>query len=256
MIYRSPWLKNAVIFIRQNQRKYEIYVLIILIIFIALSTIGIANGYLHFIGQNIDLKHISFGIFEPVYRLGYTGMFIIVAFFPLPDYIVVPFYGYLAVAGLFNIYITLLVSVSSMIFLSMVEYLGGRYAGRALLLKGLAVFRIHEEDLKLADRWIEKHGTFSIFISTFIPYIKIVISVAGGTLKMDIKNFTLSIFAGFFVRFAILLYIGYGSFKILSYMFEGKFFIYFVIVDVISALFFSLLLMQRFMGHRKTLPVK
>ncbi len=255
MRYKSPWVKNTIIFIRQNQRKYEMYAIVILIMFIALSTIGILNGYFHFIVNNINLKHISFGIFEPVYHLGYTGMFIIVAFFPLPDYIVVPFYGYLSVAGLFNVYITLLVSVSSMVFLSMVEYLGGRYAGRTLLLKGLAVFRIHEKDLKLADNWIEKHGTFSIFISTFVPYIKIIIAVAGGTLKMNIKNFVLSVFAGYLIRFAILLYIGYGSFKILSYIFGGKFFTYFVIVDVISILCFSLLLMQIFTGHRKAIAV-
>ena len=45
--------KNSPIFIRENQEKYEIYeiyVLILLMIFIVLSTIGIANSYLHFIG--------------------------------------------------------------------------------------------------------------------------------------------------------------------------------------------------------------
>ncbi len=225
------------------------YANILIIVLIILSTIGIANGFFHFIGPNIDLKHLSFGIFEPIYLLGYVGMFIIVAFAPLPDYVIVPFYGYLAFAGLFNVYVTLLVSVSAMTSLSLVEYFAGRYAGRALLLKALGYFKIHEEDVMLADLWIEKHGTFSIFISTFIPYIKTVIALAAGTLKMDLRNYTFSIFLGYFIRFVVLLYIGYGSFKVLSVIFEGKFFTYFVVVDVIGGLYFSVLLGQKYLRY-------
>ncbi|MCW6169176.1 MAG: DedA family protein [Thermoplasmatales archaeon] len=222
------------------------YIQILLIIAIILSSISIANGFLHFINPNINLRNLSFGVFEPVYLLGYLGMFILVAFAPLPDYIIVPFYGYLAFAGIFNVYATLFVSVGAMLFLSVIEYFAGRYAGRALLLKGLSAFKIHEEDLMLADLWIEKHGTFSIFLSTFVPYIKTVIALAAGTLKMNFTKFLISNFLGYFIRFVVLLYIGYGSFRILLVIFEGRFFLDFVIADILCGLCLGLIYVEKY----------
>ncbi len=244
--YTSVWFHSALKYFRHNVQKYILYIQILLIIAIILSSISIANGFLHFISPTINLRSLSFGIFEPVYLLGYLGMFILVAFAPLPDYIIVPFYGYLAFVGIFNVYATLFVSVGAMLFLSIVEYFAGRYAGRALLLRGLSAFKIHEEDLMLADLWIEKHGTFSIFISTFVPYIKTVIALAAGTLKMKFANFVFSNFLGYFIRFVILLYIGYGSFRIMLVIFEGRFFVYFIVADIVSGLCLTLIYVKKY----------
>ena len=253
--YTSVWFHSALKYFRHNVQKYILYIQILLITAIILSSISIANGFLHFISPTINLRNLSFGVFEPVYLLGYLGMFILVAFAPLPDYIIVPFYGYLAFVGIFNVYATLFVSVGAMLFLSIVEYFAGRYAGRALLLKSLSAFKIHEEDLMLADLWIEKHGTFSIFISTFVPYIKTVIALAAGTLKMKFANFVISNFLGYFIRFVILLYIGYGSFKVLLIIFQGKYFIYFIIVNIIAGLGLSIIYVEKYF-HNKTFKLR
>jgi len=241
----SFWFDTTLKYFKHNMKKYLLYLQVLLLIFMIMSSIGIANSFVHFLGPNIDLKHLSFGVFEPIYLLGYLGMFIIVAFAPLPDYVIVPFYGYLAFVGLFNVYVTLFVSVGAMLALSIIEYFAGRYAGRALLLKGLSYFKIHEEDIMVAELWIEKHGTFSIFLSTFIPYVKTVIALAAGTLKMGFVNFVFSNLMGYLIRFVILLYIGYGSFRILVIIFKGQFLPYFVVVDVLSGLYFTVYLLKK-----------
>ncbi|EQB69457.1 DedA family protein [Cuniculiplasma divulgatum] len=232
-------------FLRSNLNRYYLYAETLLIVFIILSSLDIANGYFHYISIDINLKNVSFGAFEPIYKLGYLGMFIIIAFGPLPDDILVPFYGYLAFVGLFNVYATLFVSVLAMLFVSLIEYLSGRFAGRELLLKALSKIKIREKDINKADDWIATHGTFSIFISTFIPYGKVLFALGAGILKMKFSNFTISITSGYLIRFIFLIYIGYGSFRILTSLFSPLDNIYFVYLDIFSVLSFVIIYMQR-----------
>ena len=41
-----------------------------------------------------------------------------------------------------------------MLFVPLIEYLGGRFAGRELLLKALSKIKIREKDINKADDWI------------------------------------------------------------------------------------------------------
>jgi len=145
-------------------------------------------------------------------------MFVSVWISPVPDYVLVPAYGYLSSIGLFNPYTTFLVCLAAALF--PIEYAAGRLVPRPLLLKGLHYVRISASDIQQADRWIAEHGHFSIFIATFIPFFYSVSSLAAGTLKMKAGAFFLASTLGFGLRFVFLEYVGYKSVYVFTASFD------------------------------------
>lgn len=138
---------------------------------------------------------------------GYLGMFLTVWISPIPDYILIPVYGYLSAIGAFDPYVALLVCLAAAIV--PIEYAAGRFAGRPLLLKGLSYFHITEGEIEVADKWLVEHGKFSIFTATFIPFFYSAACIAAGTLKMRAAHFLLMSTAGFGLRYIFLEYVGF-----------------------------------------------
>ncbi|KAA8922913.1 DedA family protein [Thermoplasma sp.] len=222
----------------QNLGKYAYYGFIFSILILFAAVVALTNAYLHYLNVSSYYSYER-RILAPFSLTGYEGMFFVVAFAPLPDYLIIPFYGYLASIGEFNIFATFFVSVMSMLFEMGIEYAGGRLAGRAILLKALSYFKITENDLEVADRWIRDHGPFSIFVATFIPYFKNVTSVAAGTLKMNAPWFFLSNFAGFAIRFGLLIYVGYSGIFVLTPSFDYDHRIAIAILGVMALLYLT-----------------
>lgn len=196
--------------------KYWTYAFVVAVSVLLLSVAGVVNAYLHFATQasySVALVHDS------TYLLiaGYLGIFLTILFSPVPDYLLLPVYGYLCAAGLFNPLDVFLVCMVGAVI--PIEYVCGRFAARPLLMKGLSYFRISEGTIKDADAWLEEHGKFSIFISTFIPFFYSVSSLAAGTLRMGALAFLLDSTLGFGVRYAVLEYLGYYS----VYLFTASF---------------------------------
>jgi len=77
--------------------------------------------------------------------MGYLGMFISIAFLPVPDYFLVPAYGYLSLLGMFNPYYTFWVCLAGAVL--PVEYVCGRLAARPLMLKVTSFLRISEKSV-------------------------------------------------------------------------------------------------------------
>jgi membrane protein DedA with SNARE-associated domain len=198
-------------------QKYWHYLFVTSIFIVFLSVLVLLNAYLHFV--NISSYDISKeGVSSPFLLASYLGMFISLVILPIPDYILVPAYGYLSSIGIFNPYTTFLICLAGAVF--PLEYIPARFAGRPLLMKGLSYLRISEKDIEVADKWLAEHGRFSIFISTFIPYFYSVTSLAAGTLKMNVVAFLLASVAGFGLRFVFLEYIGYHSVYIFTSSFD------------------------------------
>lgn len=149
---------------------------------------------------------------------GYTSMFLTVWISPIPDYILLPVYGYLCAIGIFSPYTTLLVCLAAAIL--PIEYAAGKFAGRPLLLKALSYFHITERDLEVADNWLVEHGKFSIFIATFIPFFYSAACLAAGTLKMKAVPFLLMSTLGFAVRYVFLECIGFYSIYVFTASFD------------------------------------
>jgi membrane protein DedA with SNARE-associated domain len=176
-------------------------------------------------------------------------MFISLAFLPIPDYLLVPAYGYLSLIGVFNPYTTFLVCLVAAIL--PIEYVPGRFAGRPLLLKGLSYIHIYEKDIEAADKWLAEHGRFSIFISTFIPYLYSVTSLAAGTLKMNAVAFLLASSLGFGLRYVFLEYIGYHSVYIFAASFDYSQRTLFSLLLILSSLYAIFYLMGTLRSTRR-----
>jgi membrane protein DedA with SNARE-associated domain len=193
--------------------KYWHYALVGSVLVLSVSALALVNAYLHL----YSTPSYS-GISPALLVAGYTSMFLAIFASPIPDYFLVPIYGYLSSIGLFNPVATFLICMVASVL--PIPYLAGRLAGRPLLLRGLSYFHIREKDVKAADDWLIEHGPFSIFISTFIPFFYTVASLGAGTLKMNALRFMVLSVAGFGIRFAFLMYIGYSSIEIFTSTFD------------------------------------
>lgn len=222
--------------------KYEHYLFVISMLVIIVSVLALLNGYYHYF--SISPYAVQRGASSPFLMAGYIGMFVSIAFVPVPDYFLVPIYGYLSLVGIFDPLTTFLVCIAAALFLMELEYAGGRLMARPLLLKALSYFRISEKDIEAADRWLIRHGKFSIFISTFVPYFYSVTSLAAGTLRMNPVAFFLASFAGFGLRFTFLEYVGYSSINIFAPSFDYSQRAIFILLVVVSSLYVALYLVR------------
>jgi membrane protein DedA with SNARE-associated domain len=224
-----------------RMHKYWHYLFVISILIISLSVLAHLNAYFHLINvssYNINKEDVS----SPFSLAGYLGMFISMAFSPLPDYFLVPAYGYLSLIGLFNPYCTFLVCLVAAVL--PIEYVCGRLAARPLVLKIMSFLRISEKSIETADKWLVEHGKFSIFIATFIPFFYSAISVAAGTLKMKSVAFLLSSAVGFGLRFVFLEGVGYYSIYIFTASFDYSQRTLFSLLLILSSVYATLYLVR------------
>jgi membrane protein DedA with SNARE-associated domain len=198
-------------------RKHWHYLFVIAALTALVSALALLNGYFRFNNASGFGLYVK-GLSSSYALAGYVEMFLSILISPIPDYILVPVYGYLSSLGAFNPLTTLLVCVVAAIL--PIEFVCGRFAGRPLLLKALSLIHISEKDLEVADKWLVDHGHFSIFIATFIPFFYGVAALAAGTLKMNRVTFIAASIAGFGLRFVFLEYIGYYGIYVFTSSFD------------------------------------
>jgi membrane protein DedA with SNARE-associated domain len=201
----------------EGVHRYWHYAFVASVFAVVFSTLALVNGFYGFV--NISSYSVGHGdISSSILFAGYAGMFFAMAILPIPDYTLMPVYGFLCSIGLFNPVATFFVCLVAAVF--PLEYLCGRLAARPLLLKGLRYFGITENDIEVADRWLFNHGQFSVFMATFVPYFYSVVALAAGTLKMKAVQFMVYSAVGFGLRYAFLEYIGYKGVYIFSAPFD------------------------------------
>ncbi|MEM3498000.1 MAG: DedA family protein [Conexivisphaerales archaeon] len=247
--YRAEKLRELESLGREEISKYWYYALISSAAVLALSTVGFLNGYFRFINATAYYNYERV-VLLPIGKTGYFTMFLIICFFPVSDYVLIPFYGYLSSLGYFNVYTTFFVILGSLMFIAEIEYFGGRFAGRSLLLKALSYFKIGEKELQVADKWLENHGQFSIFISTFIPYFRNVTSLAAGTLRMNSVYYFIVNLVGYLIRTLILLYLGYAGLDALTPSFDYNYRLPLFISAIIASLVLALTVLNIISQHK------
>lgn len=237
--------------LREQSSKSRHYLFVVSILIAILSVLALLNAYFRFLdisSYDIDQEGLS-----PFLVAGYLGMFITVAFSPVPDYLLLPAYGSLSSLGVFDPYVTFLVCLVAAIL--PYEYAVGRLAGRPLLLKGLSYFGISEKTLGSAEKWLVNHGRFSIFLSTFIPFFYTVTSIAAGVLKMNAVRFLLASALGYGLRFAFLEYIGYSSVFVFTASFDYSQRVIIALLLVVSSAYAVLYLLGKFQSsHPDSAP--
>ena len=139
--------------------------------------------------------------------MGWPGVVLLMAiesvFFPLPSEVVMPLSGwmliadkdlsawYLLLAGFYG-------AVGSLIG-ALIIYAIGAWGGRPLLERYGRYVLISDRDLRVADRWFEKYGTWAVFLSRLVPVARSLISLPAGITRMHPALFILLTFVGSFL---------------------------------------------------------
>jgi len=92
---------------------------------------------------------------------------------------------------------------------SIVAYAVGAWGGRPFLNKYGRYILISRHDLDLADRWFDRSGSWTIFVSRLLPVVRTFISLPAGIARMHLGKFLIYTFTGSFIWCAGLAYGGY-----------------------------------------------
>ena len=92
---------------------------------------------------------------------------------------------------------------------SAITYGLGMWGGRPLLEKYGRYILISQRDLARADRWFDKSGSWSIFVSRLLPVVRTFISLPAGIARMHFVKFLIYTFLGSFIWSVGLAYGGY-----------------------------------------------
>lgn len=110
---------------------------------------------------------------------------------PIPSEVVVPYGGFLAAQGHVALWQVVVVAIAANLLGSTIAYVAGRYGGRALVLRyGKYVF-MSEHHLEVADRWFERRGEITVFLTRMMPGVRTFISVPAGVSRMPFARFAL-----------------------------------------------------------------
>lgn len=146
-------------------------------------------------------------------QLGYWGAGFLMALesmiAPVPSELVMPFVGFLAAEGKFSIPTSILATSIGSLIGSMISYYMGLWGGRPLVLKAGRYLLLNHEHLEWTERWFAKHGSWTIFVSRFIPVVRHLISIPAGLGKMNLTQFCIYTVVGATIWNTFLLFCGY-----------------------------------------------
>ena len=127
---------------------------------------------------------------------------------PIPSEVILPFAGFLASAGRFNIFIIALVGGLGSCLGSSIAYYIGYKGGRPLVVKFGKYILISRHDLEMTEKFFAKFGSVAIFIGQLLPIVRSFIAFAAGLAEEVFWKFLLFTFLGSFIWSLLLAYIG------------------------------------------------
>lgn len=92
---------------------------------------------------------------------------------------------------------------------SLASYALGAWGGRPFLERYGKYFMISAHDLEVADRWFDRWGDWTAFLSRLLPIVRTFISFPAGVARTSIWPFTVLSFVGSFIWCGLLAWGGY-----------------------------------------------
>jgi membrane protein DedA with SNARE-associated domain len=128
---------------------------------------------------------------------------------PIPSEAVMPFVGFQVVDGKWDLWTAILVTSLGSVIGSIASYAMGAYGGKPFVLKVGKYLLLDRHDLELTERFFHRRaGTFTIFISRFIPVVRHLISIPAGIGRMPVVSFLLATVVGATIWNSFLLLCG------------------------------------------------
>jgi len=168
------------------------------------KVVSVEQGLLHFISNIYILMQ-------------WPGVVVLMAVesacIPLPSEIIMPLAGWMLIRNqslsVTHILIAGAYGALGCVIGSVIAYGVGMWGGRPLLEKYGKYILVSRHDLDLADRWFNRYGSWSIFLSRLLPVVRTFISLPAGIARMHFVKFLLYTFIGSFIWCAGLAYGGY-----------------------------------------------
>jgi membrane protein DedA with SNARE-associated domain len=153
-------------------------------------------------------------ILDFISAIGYLGIFILMALesmcLPVPSEVVVPFGGYLAFQGTFDIWGVIIASTLGCTFGSALAYWAGLKGGRPFISRYGHYIRLNESHLDMVEKWFHKWGATMVFITRLLPVVRTFISLPAGIARYRFDKFMVLTTIGSFIWCAALAYLGYA----------------------------------------------
>lgn len=144
---------------------------------------------------------------------GYAGIVFLMAIesacIPLPSEVIMPFAGYLASTGRFNLALTATAGAIGCNVGSTLAYAVGARGGRRAVERWGRYILLGSDDLEWADRFFSRFGGPAVFVARLLPVIRTFIALPAGIARMPHLTFQLYTFAGSWIWCYALAYIGY-----------------------------------------------
>lgn len=163
------------------------------------------------------LESIANLVVNLISNLGYPGIVIAMivesALVPLPSEIIMPFSGFLASTGRFDLGLVALCGAVGNVIGSLIAY-GIGYWGHEKLVRRLVrnygkwiLFSEHELDL--AEKMLNRYKIWVVLGSRVLPGVRTVISLPAGFAKLPLGSFIVLTFIGSLVWSYLLAWIGF-----------------------------------------------
>lgn len=160
-------------------------------------------GITEFIAQYVTRFMESTGYFTVFIAMVMESMVL-----PVPSEAVMPFAGFLVMEGKFSFILVIIISTLGSITGSLLSYAIGYFGEIEFLKKHGKYFLIDMDELKATERFFNKYGEMTIFISRFIPIVRHLISLPAGFARMNIIKFIIFTVLGAGLWNAFLAYVG------------------------------------------------
>ena len=127
--------------------------------------------------------------------MGLPGIFLLIvaesACIPIPSETTFLFAGFNVSDGEYSLFAVVLVGTLANVVGSWIAYAVGYYGRVDILEKHGKKLHIKQSHLEWADRWFEKYGAWTVFLTRMLPIIRTFISLPAGVARMPFWKFTL-----------------------------------------------------------------
>jgi membrane protein DedA with SNARE-associated domain len=127
----------------------------------------------------------------------------------IPSEAISPFAGYLVSQGKMSLFGAVVAGVSGNLVGSWIAYCIGLFGGRELWLRYGRYVGVRAHHLTIAEKWFDRYGELTVFVSRCLPVVRTFISFPAGTARMNFAKFTFYTFLGCVPWVFALTYLGY-----------------------------------------------
>jgi membrane protein DedA with SNARE-associated domain len=127
----------------------------------------------------------------------------------IPSEAISPFAGYLVSEGKMGFLAAVTAGVLGNLVGSCIAYAIGFWGGRELWFRYGKYVGVRAHHLAVAEKWFDRYGEFTVFISRCLPVVRTFISFPAGTARMNFAKFTIYTLLGCIPWVFALTYLGY-----------------------------------------------